>query len=127
MFLSLGTFKNPLGHSLLCAVITFHGKYNPDVPALYCYLLGTSVLNIRTEHTLLANDSYQMLVNTTCCGMSPGIAYLLTVSRVSKCCRVTLFPHPNQVIESIPWPKVHIKAYALTNSANWLHYYIKNK
>ena len=34
---------------------------------------------------------------------------MLTMSRVIKCCAVTLFPPLDHVISCVPWPQVHTK------------------
>ncbi|XP_078514085.1 uncharacterized protein LOC144773106 [Lissotriton helveticus] len=115
VFLSGTDCKNTFGHSLVCREVTLHGACNASKANLACYLKGTPAAVIHSTFRLLSNGSYLMLNDQGCCGMSPGVPYVVTVSRVVTCCTKVLFPPAHKVRGVTIWPSI------ATSNVNFNH------
>lgn len=106
VFLSGTDCKNTFGHSLVCREVTLHGACNASKANLACYLKGSPAAVIHPTFILLSNGSYLMLNDQGCCGMRPGVPYVVTVSRVVTCCTKVLFPPAHTVRGMTIWPSI---------------------
>ncbi|KAJ1181614.1 hypothetical protein NDU88_006819 [Pleurodeles waltl] len=106
VFLSGRECETTVRHSMICKQVSLHGLCNAGVANLACFLKGTPVPLIHSVFHVLSNGSYVLLSDDSCCGLRPGIAYAISVTKVVTCCGHVLFPPTREIQVSEMWPHI---------------------